>query len=228
MSGRAFNVWDDMKHTWTPPDTAAKITTALKATPTSISIVPTGAAVDTPSNVTKITATLSRSIPWTLKILQPGTTAAMDTSGTSTNISFKWHTNRRNRGAAAFTAGTIQVRLVFNGVDSVSNTNSKTTVTLTPSSGVQKRPVRGVGNAGWVTGGLRLQDNFWQDGDHVRVQIRDMNGRTMSASLASSFRQDASGLVLDLPTSHSMSVRILEVTSVSSLESRQYLISPNP
>jgi len=228
MSGRGFNVWDDMKHVWTPPDTAAKITTALKATPTSISIVPTGAAVDTPSNVTKITATLSRSVPWTLKILQPGTTASMDTSGTSTSINFKWHTNRRNRGAGAFTAGTIQVRLVFNGVDSVSNTNSKATVTLTPSSGVQKRPVRGVGNAGWVAGGLRLQDNFWQDGDQVRVQIRDMNGRTMGSSLTSSFRQDASGLVLDLPATHSMSVRILEVTNASSLESRQYLISPNP
>jgi len=226
MSGRAFNVWDDMKHKWVPPDTAAKITTALKCTPASISIVPTGAAVDTPSNVTKITATLSRSIPWSLKIIQG--TASMDTSGTSTSINFKWHTNRRNRGAPAFVAGTAQVRLVFNGVDSVSNTNSKSSVTLTPSTGVQKRPVRGVGNAGWVNGGIRLQDNFWQDGDQVRVQIRDMNGRTMGSSLTSSFRQDASGLVLDLPTTHSMSVRILEVTNAGSLESRQYLISPNP
>lgn len=227
-AGRAWNVWDDMKHAWVVPDTSVKITSALKATPSTITAVTTGAAVDTPSNVTRITATLSRSVPWTLKIFIPGTTASLDTAGTSTSISYKWNSTRKNRTGAAFTPGIVQVRLVFNGVDSVSNSNNKTTITLSPSSGIAKRPLRGVGNAGWVAGGLRLQDNFWQAGDQVNVQVRDINGRALGATLSSSFHQDPSGLVLGLPTSHSMSVRILEVTSATSLETRQYLISPNP
>ncbi len=226
ISGRAWNVWDDLKHPWVPPDTSVKITTALKANPVSVELVPAGGTAGA-SNVTTITATLNRATPWTLKLVGRTTQAEFDTSATSSSITYTWNSLRRLRMSKAFASETVDVRLVFNGIDSVSNTSSKATVTVTPTTSILTRPERGVGMAGWTENGLRLQDNFWQNGERVRVAIRDLEGRSMSSSIAS-FRQDQTGLVLELPRTRSMSVRILEVTDLSSLATRQYLISPNP
>lgn len=225
-SGRAWNVWDDLKHKWTPPDTGVHITSALTATPATIEKVPsTGAQA---VNKTVITAKIDRSVPWTLTLVGKTSGAVFDTSAVSTDISLNWWSSRRKTGTSTlFTTEQVNVRLVFGGLDTNSSTKDKATITINPSTGVEARTLRGTGAIRWVQGGLNLQDPNLTAGDRVTARVMDLNGR--STLVAESDLKPASvGVLLDLVPAHATGVRILELTDRATQVRRQYVLSPNP
>ena len=224
ISGRATNVWSDMKSKWTVPDTAAKFTAVLTSTPSTISQYTTGAT----GQIAKITATLSKAVTWRLYLKGQTSGAIYDTTATSASVSATWNSLRRSTGTTVkFTNETVQVRLIFAGCDTATNASARTAITVTPGVGVQGRVVRGDGSVRWTQDGIVLQDNALSAGDLVKATILDLNGRTTTSTEPRSLVTVGNGLLLSLPASRSTGVRILELT-LPSMERRRYVLTPNP
>ena len=228
ISGRAWNVWDDLKHTWVVPDTAAQITAPLTATPANIDLWVSGTPLIT-TDTTIITATLSASRAWKVNFKGQTSGAVYTAQGTSTTVKVPWVSGKVNTGTTAkFTSEKVDVRLVYNGVDTVTKTTAKATVTVKASASLEPRVEKSEGTVRWTQGGILLLDPAWHAGDLVRVRVMEINGRSIASFQASTLRQDANGLVLALPLSHSVALRVLDLTDLSSNVRRRYVLSPNP
>ena len=226
MGGRAWNVWDDMKHTWTPVDTTLKLTTPLSLTPSTVNLVGTAITSDA---ISVIGAKFNRAGAWHLYMKGQTSGATFDTAATLATVNISWNSLRRSVGSTKkFVAEKVDVRLIYAGVDTVNSTAAKATLTVNPNTGILSRPVRGEGSVRWADGGILLQDQVWQAGDRVRAQILDFDGRTLAVGESNVLVPASNGLLLRLPATRAMRVRILELTDLVSKERRQYVLSPNP
>lgn len=226
LFGRAWNVWDDLKHQWIVPDTAASFTAALTATPDSVEQMPASAATATARQTTKITATLSKSVPWTLRLKGRVSGATFSTSGTGTAISVEWFSLKRSTGTTKlFEAEPVDARLIYNGVDTVKNPKCKAVITVTKNSGVAPRPVRGNGLVHWTPEGLEIEDAIWQAGDRVQVKVLDLTGRTLQAANVE-LAAAKLGVRVSTKLESAPGIQVLELRTGAI--SRRYLLSPNP
>lgn len=223
--GRAWNVWDDLKHKWIPPDTAAAITAPLTTTPASIEQTPTG-SVPSAAQTSTVTATLSKAVPWTLTFKGRTSGHTFSTTGNGTSVSFAFNSLKRPPGTTAtFQVETCDVRLKYNGVDTVNSTKAKATITITQNTGIAARAVRGDGLVRWVEGGLELQDPAWMAGDRVTAKVMDLGGRTLQ-SADQTLVAATQGVRVSTSVGSSLSLRILELSNGAN--SRRYILSPNP
>ncbi len=222
--GRAWNVWDDLKNPWTPPDTGASITTALTPTPASIEQTPVGTAA-TAAGTSKVTAALSKSVNWAVRFTGRTSGAVYSATGTGATVAVDFTSLKKSLGTTkAFGVETVDVRLIYGGVDTATNTKARATITI-GKSGIAQRSVRGEGAVRWVDGGLLLQDPAWLAGDRVQVRTLDLGGRTLQtadAVLASA----AEGIHLPAKLDASVGVRVLELGNGT--VNRRYILSPNP
>jgi len=222
MCGRAFNVWDDIKNPWTPPDTATKLTTALTATPATIEVTSGTAGT---ANTTVLTANWSKSVSWTMYFHGRTTGATYQTQATSSSlVSLSWTSKKRDLTSAAFGAEVVDVRVKVAGMDTTKGSDFKTTITLTPSTSVLPRATV----APFVKGGVVLQDHLWNSGDQIRARVMDLSGRQVQTASVATLEPAGNGVVLSLSLPRALSVRILEVTDLEGTRASRYLISPNP
>lgn len=226
ISGRATNIWDDMKHDWVVPDTGASFTKPLTATPTTIDQYLTTAA-DKSTMISTVTATLSKAVPWKLHFQGRTSGSTFDTSATSSTLTFGWHSLRRSTAAMKFTGEQVDVRLIFPGCDTAKNASARATITLKPSVGIQGRAVRGEGTVRFTDGGVLLRDKALAAGDVVKASLIGLDGRTESVAEAVALSSTDNGLFLKLPVSRSTGVRVLELT-LPTTERRRFLLTPNP
>jgi endo-1,4-beta-D-glucanase Y len=226
LYGRAWNVWDDLKHVWVVPDTGTSFVDPLTATPATIQQTPLG-STPAASQISTITATLSKSVSWTLRVKGRTTGAVYVATGTGTQVSIEFHSLRKSLGTTqTFGLEIADVRLLFNGLDTTANTSCKATLTITGNpTAVAPRAVRGDGSVRWVAGGLELQDPAWRPGDRVQVRILDLGGRVMQSSDAVLASAQA-GVQINTPLDASAGVRVLELGNGAIR--RRYVLSPNP
>jgi hypothetical protein len=225
LFGRAWNVWDDLKNPWVVPDTGASFKAALTATPASIEQTPTG-VVPVAGQTTKISATLSKSVPWTLRLKGRTSGASFSATGTGTEINVEWYSLRKNSGTTKlFDVEVVDARLIYNGVDTVNNPKCKATITVTKNSAVAPRSVRGNGMVRWTAEGLEIEDAAWQAGDRVQVKVLGLTGRTLqtaSVELATA----KLGVRVSAKLDAAPGIQVLELSNGAI--SRRYLLSPNP
>ncbi|MBK8801965.1 MAG: hypothetical protein IPN71_07900 [Fibrobacteres bacterium] len=222
MSGRAPNIWDDLMNPWIPPEiVTTKFIAPLTAAPTSVVLVPAGTA-PTDENKTRVTATLSRSETWRLQIKSRTSGAIFDTTGTGTAIDFYWSSNKKAiMPLAKFDAEQVDVRFSFADMDSTLAA-SKATITLTKLSSTQTamRP------AIWTTGGLRIDQALWKEGDRVMARIFDPSGRPLAPCFSTRIGVEGKHLVLPRAFAPSSTLRILEFTNIETGSTDRYVIPP--
>ncbi|MBK9577757.1 MAG: hypothetical protein IPO40_11800 [Fibrobacteres bacterium] len=225
LYGRAWNVWDDIKHTWIPIDTAASFTAAVTATPGTIQQTNVG-STPVAAQISSITATLSKSVSWTLRVKGRTTGAVYSTTGTGTAVKVEFTSLKKSLGTTvAFGEETADIRVTYSGLDTNTNTKCKATIVITKNTGVAPRATRGEGSVRWVDGALELQDPSWLAGDRVQVRTLDLGGRTLQSSdvvLASA----KEGVRLNTKLDAFTGVRVLELSNGAI--SRRYVLSPNP
>jgi len=226
LYGRAWNVWADLKHVWVVPDTAASFTAPLTATPTTIQQTPSG-STPAGAQISTLTATLSKSVPWTLRVKGRTTGAVYTATGTGTQVGIEFHSLRRALGTTStFGVETADIRLLFNGLDTITNSSCKAAIVITGNpTAVAPRAVRGDGSVRWVAGGFELHDPAWRSGDRVQVRILDLGGRVMQSSDAVLASAEA-GVRINTPLDASAGVRVLELGNGAIR--RRYVLSPNP
>lgn len=227
MSGRAPNVWDDMKHVWIVPDTGATFTKALTAAPAVLDQY-VSAATDKSKMISKVTATLSKAVPWTLYFHGQTSGSTYFTTGTSTAVAFDWHSMFRTAATMKFTAEKVDVRLIFPGCDTARNASARATITLNPAVGVHGRAVRGEGVVRWTTDGVLLRDPVLAQGDYVKASVIGIDGAVKVSTDYTALVSSDNGLFLKLPVTRSTGVRILEITIPTTSERRRYVLTPNP
>ena len=222
--GHAWNIWDDLKHPWTPPDTIPKITTALKATPATIQLTTSGTTAGT-LNTTTITATWNRPVSWTLSFLGRTSKGTYKKTGTTSSVSFNWYSTLKDLLGKAYTTEVVDVHLSAPGYDTTKGTDFETTVTLTASTSVLPRQAA---VAPFVTGGVLLRDHAWNGGDQVRTRVLDLSGREIQPNATSTLQAADNGVVVALSLPRGLNIRVLEVSDLSGTRASHYLISPNP
>lgn len=219
MSGHAWNVWDDLKHTWVVPDTGAKVLTALSATPNSIPVAVAGNI-----QTSRVYVKLSKSIKWSLRLRGRTSLAQYDTSGISDSLVLLWSSNRRNPGTTAkFVAESVDVRLFYAGGDST-RASQNTLITVTPSVGVGPRAIRGTGLVRAVEGGWSIQDSKLSEGLWDHATLRDLQGREVSS--VDLGLVDASSASVFVPGSARGRTLVMEIRSASGQPSLRYIVSP--
>lgn len=221
MSGRAWNVWDDMKTKWVVPDTSAQIVAALALSPSSMEVTPVGGTAVR----TKITATLSKPVRWTLRLTGRTSGARYDSSATSSTILSNWASTMRVLGTTArFTNETVDVRLIYPGGDTT-RAGQRATLTLTPSTGVKLRAVRGDGLVRRMDAGWFVQDPTLAQGVWTKATIRDLQGRVLRSVSLSEVTASEAGLLVASPADAVPT--LLEIESGSGLAPRRYLLRPS-
>jgi endo-1,4-beta-D-glucanase Y len=224
IAGRAWNIWDDLKNPWTPPDTTPKITTALTATPASIEQTASGTTAGT-ANTTLITATWNRSVSWKVRFVGRTSGGTYEKTGTSSSVSFSWYSTLKAVLGKAFTTEVVDVHMSASGFDSTKVTTFKTTVTITQSSSIQPRKAT---VASFAKGGVVLSDHLWNAGEQVRTRVLDLAGRELQSGAVSTLEAADNGVVVSLALQRSLNVRLLEVSDLNGTRASRYLISPNP
>ena len=220
MSGRAWNVWDDLKNNWVVPDTSAQIVSALAASPASIALTKAGGTAIT----TSIKATLSHDVRWTLRLTGSTSGARYDFTATSSTVALDWNSTVRTLGTTkAFTTETVDVRLIYPGGDTT-KAGQRATITLTPPSAVGIRPIKGDG-VRRVANGWLLQDAALREGIWTRAVVRDFQGRTVRAVELDNAHVDEAGLVIPMPRFTMPTILLIE--SGSGLAPRSYVLGPS-
>jgi len=211
MSGRAANVWDDLKNPWTPPDTAAKISTALKSSQASVYLTGTG----TP-DTTIFTATLSKPAVCTLYLA--GVTSGAKykyvapTAGI-TSLSVKWTPKMIQTFTSKVFAGgeTVNATLAIPGAVSLA-ASAQTSVTIKPGLGVTLRSVTAT-RAQWIGSELVLPEGVLRGATQATIRIRDARGHVVSSAVAS-VRNDGSSTRLSVARPSGLTgVLTLDVTA---------------
>lgn len=221
MSGRAWNVWDDLKNKWTVPDTSAQILSALAVSPSSMEVTNVGGTVFRSA----ITATLSKPVRWTLRLTGRNSGARYDSTATSSTILSNWTSTMRLLGSTArFTNEVVDVRLIYPGGDTT-RAGQRATITLTPSTGVKTRAVRGEGivrrvDAGWLVQDVALAQGLW-----TKASIRDLQGRVLRTVSLGEGSSSEVGLLVPSPADAVPTV--LELESGSAMAPRRYLLRPS-
>jgi len=164
MNGRAWNVWDDLKHPTAAADTATKMTTALSASPSS----------STTTGTIRVTGKLNKSVPWTLTMTGATSGASyVSLSFTTDTIDFQW-TPSSMRKLKAFATENATIVLTVDGRTDLSG--STTTVALTAAVGIHGQSVRGAATA-WTSEGLRVSSQVAQPGQAYLVRVFNLQGQ---------------------------------------------------
>ncbi|HQF54117.1 MAG TPA: glycosyl hydrolase family 8 [Fibrobacteria bacterium] len=212
MSGRAWNVWDDLMNPWVPPDTALKVTTPLKASAASFT-----KGVDSMI----LTATLSRAERWVLSLKGKSSGAVWTMPGSTKDIRVVWKGAKTSGTTAAFENEEVEATL--------SPVNSSTTFRIITSGSSVKQAVRGSGSVRMMADGIWLDDPALVAGEAYNIVVRDLNGRVdqaMSGQKMTKPFQD--GLLIQVGNSTAPGVKILELQLPSSNIRRQYVLAPKP
>lgn len=227
LSGRAWNVWDDLINPWTPPDTTPKITVPLTATPATVKLVATGTTAGT-ANISTISVSLSKAVNCTLYFAGRTSGGVLTKAYAETkSISLNWNSTMKNLiGSKAFTEEVVDIRLAVAGLNTSSLATAKTTVTLTPAN-TAVQPRKAI-LAPFAKGGVVLADRLWNAGDRVRTRVLDLSGRELRATGVTTLQEAENGVIAPLALPRSMSLRLLEVSDLQGATTARYLISPNP
>jgi len=164
MNGRAWNVWDDLKHPTAVVDTSTKMTTPLSASPS------TSATTGT----IRVTGKLSKSASWTLN-MTGATSGATYTSlsFTTDTIDFQW-TPSTMRKLKAFATENVTITLSVGGRTDLSG--ATTTVALTSAVGIHGQSVHGAATT-WTGEGLRVSSQVAQPGQRYLVRVFNLQGQ---------------------------------------------------
>lgn len=212
MSGRAWNVWDDLMNPWTPPDTALKATTPLKASAASFT-----KGVDS----IVLTATLSRADKWSLSLKGKSSGAVWSTAGSTKDIRVVWKGAKTSGTTAAFVTEDVEATL--------SPVNSSTTFKVNVSGSAVKQAVRGSGSVRMMADGIWLDDPALVAGEAYNIVVRDLNGRVDQAmsgqKMAKPFQN---GILIQVGHAATPGVKVLEMQLPSSNIRRQYVLAPKP
>jgi len=203
IDGRAPNVWDDLKNTWVVPDTTAKVTQALSATPSSIQL----------NSSTVLSAKFSHVINWTMTITE-STGANYTITGTGDSISYSWATTS-HRLNPAFSAGTVTVAIT--GPWTTPPAGTTTSITITPASGIQTVQSH-LSAFSWTSEGLRLPAGLAQEGQVVEVRVLDLSGRQQGAMRSATAHLTNGATVLDLAPQHSAQAGFVELRAGNDVE----------
>lgn len=191
MSGRAWNVWGDLRNAPSPRDSF--LLERLKATPETLALASTGSAP-----ATRLQARFDRPRRWTLKLVGRSSGAKYAWGDSGEVVDVEWN-SRLSSGVLGpkFMAETVDATLGFVGADTLGDARIRATIEVRASTSVLRTgaasglQVRRQGS-GWMVrfaGESRLGE--------VRLRIRDAHGRTLSREIAVSKSQDEAYLPLE-------------------------------
>jgi hypothetical protein len=164
MNGRAWNVWDDLKHPQAVVDTSTKMTTTLSASPSS----------SLTTGTIRVTGKLNKSLPWTLTMTGATSGASyVSLSFTSDTIDFQW-TPSSMRKLKPFVTENATIALAVDGRTGLNG--STTTVALTSSVGIDGRNAHGAATS-WTNEGLQVSNQIAQPGQAYSVRVFNLQGR---------------------------------------------------
>jgi len=182
ISGRAVNVWDDLKNPWIVPDTAAQITTALKSSNAAIYL--TGAGKP---DSTVFSATLSKPAVCTLMLVGATSGAKYRSilSGVSA-VSVKWTPSMiQSFTTVKFVGGeTVNAELRISGKPLPVAANAKASVAINPAVGVAARPVTAT-RAQWLGSELVLPQGALRGASSATVRVLDLRGHVVAQGQSS-------------------------------------------
>jgi hypothetical protein len=213
ISGRAWNVWDDLKHTWTPPDTTSKVIKALTATPTSVAM---GAN-------TTLTASFNHAVNWTLTFTG-GTSKATYVVGPtlSSSISTQWNTTDYSR-LTKFAAGET-VTAVVSGPWAAGTAGTSATIAIAAANGIQA-PQSHLSAFAWTAEGLRVPAGLVEEGQSVQVRVLDLSGRQQGAMRSATAHASGNATVLDVAPQHMAQAGFVEIRTANG-EVERLLLPP--
>lgn len=209
MAGRAVNVWDDLKNPWNPPDTAAKITTALKASVPAIYLAGQGS----PESVT-FTATFSRPAICTLYVTgaTSGAKYKYVSATASTSLSVPWTASQTQAFTSKkFIGGeNVDVTIKLSGSLSVP-ANGKVTIQVKGVSGVQR--ASRLSRAQWIGSDVVLPQGILSSASQAQVRVLDLRGHVV-AQATSLVREEEGVARIAVPRPQGLSgVYTLEIAS---------------
>lgn len=186
MSGRAWNIYDDLMNKWTAPDTTTKVLTPLAGTPSSIV-----AGTET----TVITAKLSKSITWKLTLTGVTSKKVLTVTGTGSDISYSW---KGTGGIPATTQWGIEdVNVELTGAWATTPATAKTVITLKKGSSVLNRGR--ISALSWTSQGLLVQEGTLSAGISYEAREVNIQGATLATYPAVSAQLVDGGIRLAIP-----------------------------
>jgi endo-1,4-beta-D-glucanase Y len=201
MDGRAWNVWDDLKHKWNAPDTLATVKTFKISSDTVVRTTGT----DT------IAIKLSHSIGW--KLTLTGATSGLYTfTGTSDSIGIVWTPSTQQGSFNKFVDNElVTVKLTYTTTTVVpSGTTSKSIYLKAASAGILTQRSHQTALS-WNTSGLRLPTGVLEIGQSYDVRVMDLMGRQQGATRSAIAHQEGTSTLLDLAPQHMDKAGFVEV-----------------
>ena len=203
MDGRAWNVWDDLMHKWTAPDTFAKVT-SLTATPDTLYAL---------TGTTKIRAKFSHSISWTLT-MTGSSSGSYTYTGTGDSINVSWTPSTNKTGLKAYTMGeSVAAKVSYSTTTVVPTGTASLTLYLVSSSGLSETRGSHLSALSWTTAGLRLPPGLVENGQSYDVRVLDLMGRQQGVSRTAVARSSGDVTVLDLQPQRMDKAGFVEVRS---------------
>lgn len=186
MSGRAWNVWGDLRNPPSPRDSF--LLEKLTASPETLALATTGS---TPS--TTFSARFANPKRWTLRLVGRSSGAKYSWTDSGTVVELAW-SSKQSSGAFGpkFGAETVDAVLDFDGADTVGDPRNRTTVQLRATTSTGRPLVRPVVHARLRDAGVlvRFSGDFPQE--VIRLRVLDARGMRLSEVVTSA----AAGAVL--------------------------------
>lgn len=180
MSGRAWNVWGDLRNPPSPRDSF--LLERLTASPETLALATTGS---TPS--TTFSARFANAKRWTLRLVGRTSGAKYSWTDSGAVVDVTW-SSKQSTGAIGpkFGAEIVDAVLAFDGADTTGDPRNRTTVLLRATTSTGHALVRPVVQARLRNGGLLVQFSGDFPKETIRLRVLDARGVRLSQDVVSS------------------------------------------
>jgi endo-1,4-beta-D-glucanase Y len=191
MSGRAWNVWGDLRNPPSPRDSF--LLERLTASPETLALATTGS---TPS--TTFSARFANPKRWTLRLVGRSSGAKYSTTDSGTVVNLAW-SSKQSTGALGpkFGAETVDAVLAFDGADTTGDPRNRATVLLRATTSTGRAWVRPVVHARMRDAGLIVQFSGDFSRSAIRLRLLDPQGRRLSRDVVTTASQGAISMPLE-------------------------------
>lgn len=185
MSGRAWNVWGDLRNPPSPRDSF--LLERLTASPETLALATTGS---TPS--TTFSARFANPKRWTLRLVGRSSGAKYSWTDSGAVVDVTW-SSKQSTGAIGpkFGAETVDAVLAFDGADTTGDPRNRATVLLRASTSTERALIRPVVHARMRDAGLLVQFSGNLPQGAIRLQLLDAQGRRLSKDVVTTAPQGA-------------------------------------
>lgn len=195
MSGRAWNVWGDLRNPPSPRDSF--LLERLTASPDTLALATTES---TPT--TTFSARFANPKRWTLRLVGRSSGAKYAWTDSGAVVGVTW-SSKQSTGSLGpkFGAETVDAVLAFEGADTVGDPRNRTTVLLRATTSTGRAWVRPAVHARVRDASLLVQFSGAPPQGSLRLRVLDAQGRRLSEDVVTTASQGAVSMPLEGATS---------------------------